>query len=610
MRDYLAPSSLKMEHLMLNQFGGVDFFSEASLVDPRRSPDAKNMIADSRFFPVKRTGYKRMAKFSGKINGMFGFRENRGGCILVHAGEKLYAYDPDVQQSTLLYSGLSDTASSGFAMNSKLYLLDSRHFLCWDGDTITPVSQDAYIPTTRIGRHATGGGQAFESPNLLTPRRRNSFTADGTSTVYQLDAQGLDTDEVEVLVDGTALAEGTGFQVNRAAGTVTFLKPPADDAGADSIEVTFSKTQAGALEQILGCTVCSVYGGKNNSCVFVSGNPQYPNTDWHSAAYDPTYFPEDSFSRIGADSSAIVGYIRQHDAQIILKECGDDAGQYLRTSNLDNDKVQIFPIQQGSVGVGAVSPRAIGVLEDEPLFLSDTGVYACTGTQVKQELSLQRRSRRIDRRLMAEPGLKKAAAIAYQGKFYLSTGSRCYVADSRQKYRDDAAGTSYEWYYWENFPAICFLEWENRLYFGTADGRLCRMCLPEEKGAYLDDGAAIDAWWKTPLLNFGSDTLYKNIRDVAVTAMPYARSGLEVYYSSDEEWMRLVYQGNIDLFSWENLDFSRFSFRSIPTPFARFTRERSRHVTVFQVTVRNAQPDEPFGLLGLQIDYTIGGGVR
>ncbi len=610
MRDYLAPNSLKQEHLRLTQFGGVDFFSEASQVDPRRSPDAKNMIADSQFFPVKRTGYKKMAAFSGKINGIFGLRENRGGSILVHAGKNLYAYDPTEQESALLYSGMADAPSSAFAMNSKLYLLDSKNFLCWDGNTAAPVSQDAYVPTTRIGRHATGGGQAFESPNLLTGRRRNSFTADGASTVYHLDAQGLDAAEVSVLVDGTALAQGTDYQVNRTAGTITFVKPPADDAGADSIEVTFSKTQKGALEKILGCTVCSVYGGKNNSCAFVSGNSKYPNTDWHSAPYDPTYFPEDSFTRIGADSSAIVGYIRQHDAQIILKECGDDAGQYLRTSSFDGEKEQIFPIQQGSAGIGAVSSRAMGILEDEPLFLSDTGVYACGKTQVKQELALQRRSRRIDRHLTAQPGLKEAAAIAFGGKFYLSVGGRCYVADSRQKYRDDAAGTSYEWYYWDNIPARCFLEWENRLYFGTADGRLCRFCLPQETGAYLDDGDAIDAWWKTPMLHFGSHTVYKNIRNVAVTAMPYARSGMSVYYSSDEEWMRLVYQGNIDLFSWENLDFSRFSFRSIPAPFARFTGERSRHITVFQVTVRNAQPDEPFGLLGLQIDYTIGGGVR
>ncbi|MFQ9872742.1 MAG: hypothetical protein ACLRVT_07020, partial [Oscillospiraceae bacterium] len=88
---------------------------------------------------------------------------------------------------------------------------------------------------------------------------------------------------MSVLVDGTALAQGTDYQVNRTAGTITFVKPPADDAGSDSIEVTFSKTQKGALEKILGCTVCSVYGGKYNSCAFVRGNSKYPNTDCHSA---------------------------------------------------------------------------------------------------------------------------------------------------------------------------------------------------------------------------------------------------------------------------------------------------------------------------------------
>ena len=54
---------------------------------------------------------------------------------------------------------------------------------------------------------------------------------------------------------------------------------------------------------------------------------------------------------------------------------GDTAS--LRTFALDSERGNLyFPVEQGAVGIGAVSKRAFGYLQGEPLFLSSQGVVA------------------------------------------------------------------------------------------------------------------------------------------------------------------------------------------------------------------------------------------
>ena len=86
----------------------------------------------------------------------------------------------------------------------------------------------------------------------------------------------------------------------------------------------------------------------------------------------------------------------------------------------------------------------------------------------------------------------------------LCLSGECYVADAAQKtYTNNKTNTfEYEWYYWTNIPARTAYNFEEILYFGTEDGRICRFNddLKNSRGeiepaAYSDDGAAIVAEW-------------------------------------------------------------------------------------------------------------------
>lgn len=73
-----------------------------------------------------------------------------------------------------------------------------------------------------------------------------------------------------------------------------------------------------------GCTA-----GKNDTRVFLSGNPDEPDCDWQSGLYDPTYFPDTGYTRMGTDASAIVGYLKQYESQVVVKSGGRTGGDQL-----------------------------------------------------------------------------------------------------------------------------------------------------------------------------------------------------------------------------------------------------------------------------------------
>lgn len=60
-------------------------------------------------------------------------------------------------------------------MSGKLWILTGGDYLVFDGETVKDVSEVAYIPTTVIGAAPSGGGELFESPNLVQPKRKNEF---------------------------------------------------------------------------------------------------------------------------------------------------------------------------------------------------------------------------------------------------------------------------------------------------------------------------------------------------------------------------------------------------------------------------------------------------
>lgn len=515
MRSYHFPS-VKTEHqTVISRFGGADFRSHPTKVTLTRSPDLQNLVCDRNDFLVKRTGWKTVERYDAPVYGVFPAPDGEGA--FVHAGVNLY-FRPVSGAQSLLCSSMNGAFSQAFTMNGVLYLLDGACFRAVrrNGGTWTAerVQDSAYVPTTTVSASPAGGGTSLEAVNLLTGRRINTFIGDGKSTEFCLDAAGLDRIPLTAAVNGAEVAIAS---VDYDKGRVALASAPPDGQGHDNVSIAFSKTVPGAAAKINRCRIAGLYGGKNDTRVFLAGNPDEPHCDWQSGLYDPSYFPDTGYARMGTEASAIAGYLKQYESQIIVKTGGaQEATSFARTFVMTEDGASYFSLRQGAHGEGAVAPRSFAMLGDLPLFLSAQGVMGVYGTAVAEQNTIRPISEAVCPRLIRETALEKACAAVFEGRYYLALNGNVYIADSHLIEEDGFPA----WFFWANVPAQCLAVLDDRLWFGTADGRLCRFSLPDEADAYTDDGAAIDAYWCTPTLSLSDWSRNKTIRDVIPTLMP------------------------------------------------------------------------------------------
>lgn len=272
-------------------------------------------------------------------------------------------------------------------------------------------------------------------------------------------------------------------------------------------------------------------------------------------------------------------------------------------------------IRQGVSGIGAVSPRSFANLIDEPLFLARTGIYALTSSTITAERTVQNRSYYIDAELTREPGLESAAAVQWNGYYLLCLNSRCYILDGRQSksYQAQSNGNYvYECYYWENIPAVCFLERDGALFFGTADGRLCRFNTDiDGMERFSDDGAAIRCCWATKADDDGDFMARKTMmkRGSGVMIKPYARSSVKVAVRT-EQGEQDVRSAMMDILNWEDIDFSRFTFNASDSPQVVPFNSRIKKYITLQIFAKNEAVNEGFGVYGIIKRYTRGNYVK
>mgnify|MGYP003291728573 CR=1 FL=1 len=112
-------------------------------------------------------------------------------------------YEGILNTSSVLHSNMNNRKSASFICNNKLYIIDGKNFLVYDGATLTDVGVDAYVPTTYIGVIPSGEnadiGKEYEPRNMLSHKFKTTFKATGDAKDYFLNESALDSiDEVWV----------------------------------------------------------------------------------------------------------------------------------------------------------------------------------------------------------------------------------------------------------------------------------------------------------------------------------------------------------------------------------------------------------------------------
>ena len=563
MASFNVPASPSTYEVNLAGFLGVDFSSSITDIDKRRSPKGYNFINNNGTIE-KRNGYKVLSYLGEKanINGVWNVDTVNGEYFVVHCGNKLFEMKTDFSSYTELISGLADKISQGAVINSKLLILDGKRAVVYDlletNNKVKYLDEIGYIPTTQIARSPNGlASQSYEKINLLQDARINLFTSTETDLNYQLDDINISSVEsVEVLNENAEWIykiKDTDYTIDLTNGQICFKsaigKPVVD--GRDNVRIKYKKTLNENKSQVNNCSIMCVYGyaGANNR-IFLTGNPRYANIVMFSYFEDLTYIPVENVIKIGLEVVPITGFAKLNNGKLaVLKDVSDTDSTIFYVGYGTYNGNEVFPLEGSTKGEGNIGKYAHDTLINEPLILSQNGIFALNTASLSDERYVYHKSYYIDSKLKKESNLKDAVGIVNDGKYYLAINDHVYVADSRfksssvnSKYSD----YQYEWFYWINIPVRVWFVWNNELYFGDKNGNICKFRYDNDVDRFKDADNIVEAEWNSVILDLNRPANKKNIKRVSIASNP-SDSKLIIGYrlkNGDKQVLEKIYQNS------------------------------------------------------------------
>lgn len=539
MAQLTVPSAPKEFATHYEMLLGVDFQADQTQVDRRRSPDMVNMISDFGGNPVKRDGYRKVGTGYEALvmvdNTMYGIYVT-DSLFAVYTLE-LNGYEFDEVGSPEIYSGNVGTVKTAFVYQKSIYTIATKALICFDTETKTftvvgvgtgmmssgsvgssaPTYEDN-IPDTVISLKPDGtAGSTLDDKNILSIYQRFSYQGDGASDTYTIpnytkignwvkaevkDANGDWQTATVTLGTATSVSgktlDGTGYESNSIIDpTVTFTTPPPTPtvAGEDNVRITFAPYK---YEEVETGKYIGYYNEelvnllKSPTATFQSGRMFIADKYkiYYSDVSDPFTISDLAWFSV---ESEVVCFTRSNNYLAVLTKDNGRSTIYLASeaSKVVDSQTgateTYFTVKESNAGIGAVAPKAVATLSDEPLFLSNTGVFGILTNWTSEKYAVNRSSR-INRKLCKEPNLETAVGIAYNDYFYLAINGRMYVLDGRHKESDRAGNKPFEAYYFEGLPAIeNMYVINNKMYFSDDEATYTwNDDLPETE-RYYDD---------------------------------------------------------------------------------------------------------------------------
>ncbi len=506
------PKEQDIHTTVYGTFKGIDASHNPHAIDKEHASFGRNMILGDTGALEKRPGFRTLANLSGRINGIYPYRHISGDMFIIHAGTNIFSGSLDDASITpvLLFSGVANRPGTSFnyPVNNFncLFILTGSEYLMFNGTTMQHVKDIVQQPV--IKRMQLGF-------NLIEKRGRNilhdsvceMFHVDYDMRILTLEYDVDMTKPFQIIYDYFPPDEPTKQSISIPqytfydSKTIYFTVEIANMVPEDdyNIKIYYSPLteHSGIIEQ---CDKFALYGPEGENRVFVSGYPGLPACDFMSEEFDPMYFTPESMTIFGDQSNAIMGYSKIGDELMIVKgDARNDTSVYLRSYN-ELVSGTVYSIKSSVGGAGAIGPYCLGILEDEPLFLSHSGVLAVTTRTITAERALQNRSYYIDSVLLQQPDLYHAQAVSYKHYYLIAAGGYIFVLDSRQKSSGNyqLSDILYGSFIWQGVDVCCFAVYNDVLYIGTEHGEIKRLS-DDLTGTmrFRDDDTAIEAVWIT-----------------------------------------------------------------------------------------------------------------
>lgn len=271
--------------------------------------------------------------------------------------------------------------------------------------------------------------------------------------------------------------------------------PPAE--GHSNISITYPVWVKGNASLIDRCTFGHLFGNNNaRNRLFVSGNPDRENRDWHTGATDTnesgdfSFFPDTSWQDYGQSDNRVIGYDTvSTDKMAVLKTRSfKEPSVYYRTSTLltaldstgsavkgvdgSTLSTEAYPLSVGNIGPGAYNPHGVANVNGDTLFIS--GDHSVVGLDIEGQIGDSLRAANT-RSFFIDPDLRErdlsdATLWSDGGKLWMVLEDSVYATD----YRTLSSETrQYEWFKTDLSGVSCMGNIGGKMVFGTKDGKLC-----------------------------------------------------------------------------------------------------------------------------------------
>lgn len=537
----------------------------------------------------KMYGYKSFSQFETPIRGIYGTKIGTVGYLLVATGGKLYSFNQEDLENENVFNNLTpqelgtitDTDCSFFEFGDKTYILSGGYY-SWDGKIFKEV--EGYIPLVLIGTTPAGVGTEYDEINMLTPKKRQTYSGTGEAKEYNLAQNHIDSVEY-VTINGELI---DAYTVDLELGQVVFNEAPPN--GIDNVEICWSKNDNNR-HIIENMRFGTVFGGDVDTRVFLYGNTSYPNFVYFSGNEDgkPSveYFPAVNQVQVGLNNYAVTDLTRQYDRLLATTNRPDAYYLTIGSEPLEmvlptGDKVSklytsvsVYPLNEahGNMAFGQGQ-----VLNNYPVTIDKSGITLWKATNVRDERNVQNISERIQKDFNnLDMNLFKTVERQEDNQMWFANGNKIYVYNyandtfCRLRIEDEVSN---------------FSELGKKLYMSTQDGKIAKW----DKDYMTYNENIIKAHWEMNFSDFGGFYLRKTMRRLWVLMQPSVSSSAEIGYitniKSSPTKEHIFYQVNS---GFDNVDFNKFSFQLSINPQPFKLKLKAKKFTNMKLTIDNVE---------------------
>lgn len=550
-------------------------------------------------------------------SGYFGTEELLAICDFYNGQDRIFLYTKDGDKNHVLkqkVTGLLGLTSdknayvSIFTFNGELYFTCVKKTIGYNG---VFYEKTPYVPLVIAGATPSGGGTTLESINLLTPLRRESFSADGESDSFVLPSEALEV--ISVNVDNTFYNPEDAGRFN--AQTHTFVFTAAPTKGVGNVEFTYSADPVITEEtrmQIIRCRLHEEYNGSTDTRLFVAGNGT--NTCFYTGITyegEPTamYFPALNEVAVDMSSSPITGLIRHYSKLLVFKNDGTHSISYEPVTLTDGNTIAGFYLRPMNREYGNEAMGQVQTVNNYPRTITKNAIYEwrITSSYYRDE----RYAKRISDVVQKTLGQADISRIVTCDDDYNKT----YYA-----FLNDTEGTvlvnRYElgkegiWCVYKS--SLCrdvqyaMMHGGQMIFANSQEAFVFEDSITKD-AAEVPGGTAqkIPAVWESGFMSFGADFRRKYSSIVYVSIRPQFNSEVVITAQTDKraDYMEKVVADSV--FEWENANFPDWTFNTNDRPKIRRIRLKIKKFVYYKLIFKIEKEGAKGTILGFdqQIRY-------